>query len=173
MLAAVLVAGNVPLMPSPVEEVMPVHSQYPRALQHLPTTQNIHTFLRHASIVGGRLLTTHTQWHTACSTALALRCCVPLGLVQLVPYAIKSVSDYSLPDVLGNRDSDEAMEGEDEEGSSGGSDVALGQQLTAGRHQHNINTEHDLKETEEEYICNPELLAVGVVCKLVYERQSC
>ena len=128
----------------------------------------------------GRLLTTHIQWHTACSTALALRGCVPLGLVQLMPYAIKRVSDYSLPDALGNCDGDETrdepacsteeegtMEEEDEEGGSGGSNVALGQHSTAGRYQHYINTEQDLKETEEEYICNPELLAVGVVCKFV------
>ena len=58
---------------------------------------------------------------------------MPLGLVQLVPYAIKRVSNYSLPDALGNCDGDETREGEDEEGGSGGSDVALGQQSTAGR----------------------------------------
>ena len=159
MLAAVLVAGNVPLMPSPVEEVTPIHGQYPRALHCLPTTQNINTFLRHASIGDGRLLTTHIQWHTACSTAHALRCCVPLDLVQVMPYAIKRVSNYSLPDVpLGNCDGDEtrdepacsteegAMEEEDEEEGPGGSNVALGQHSTAERHKHYINTEQDLKE---------------------------
>ena len=89
---------------------------------------------------------------------------MPLGLVQVMPYDIKRVSDYSLPDAIGNCDGDETMEGEDEEGSSGGSNVALGQHSTAARHY--INTEQDLKE-KEEYICNPELLAVGVVCKFV------
>ena len=58
---------------------------------------------------------------------------MPLGLVQLMPYDIKRVSNYSLPDALGNCDGDEIMEGEDEEGGSGDSDVALGQQSTAGR----------------------------------------
>ena len=104
---------------------------------------------------------------------------MPLGLVQLMPYDIKRVSDYTLPDALGNCDGDETrnepacsteegtMEEEDEEGSSGGPNVALGQHSTAGRYQHYINTEQDLKKKEEEYICNPELLAVGVVCKSV------
>ena len=55
-------------------------------------------------------------------------------VVVMVPYAIKSVSDYSLPDALDNRDGDETREGEDEEGGSGGSDVALGQHSTAARH---------------------------------------
>ena len=32
---------------------------------------------------------------------------MPLGLVQLVPYAIKRVSDYSLPVAIGNCDGDE------------------------------------------------------------------
>ena len=66
------------------------------------------------------------------------------------------------------------MEEEDEEGSPGGSNVVLGQHSTAGRYQHYINTEQDLKEKEEEYICNPELLAVGVVCKRtlnLYQQQ--
>ena len=58
---------------------------------------------------------------------------MPLGLVQVMPYAIKRVSNYSLPDALGNCDGDETREGEDEEGGSGGSNVALGQQSTAGR----------------------------------------
>ena len=56
-----------------------------------------------------------------------------LGLMQVMPYAIKRVSNYYLPDALGNCDGDETREGEDEEGSSGGSNVALGQQSTAGR----------------------------------------
>ena len=97
---------------------------------------------------------------------------MPLGLVQVMPYAIKRVSNYSLPDALGNCDGDEmrdepacsteeegTMEEEDEEEGPGGSNVALGQHSTAERHKHYINTEQDLN------ICNPELLAVGVVCK--------
>ena len=56
---------------------------------------------------------------------------------------------YFLPDALGNCDGDETRESEDEEGSSGGSNVALGQQSTAGRYQHYINIEQDLKEKEE------------------------
>ena len=63
---------------------------------------------------------------------------MPLGLVQVMPYAIKRVSDYSLPDALGNCDGDETRdepacsteeEGtmeEEDEGGSGGSNVALG-----------------------------------------------
>ena len=101
---------------------------------------------------------------------------MPLGLVQLMPYDIKRVSNYSLPDALGKCDDETGdepacsteeettMEEEDEEMSSEGSNVALGQHSTAGRYQHYINTEQDLKEKEKEYICNPELLAVGVVC---------
>ena len=64
--------------------------------------------------------------------------------MQLMLYAIKGVhSNQSLPDALGNSDDDVKRDepvcsNEDEstvkeEGRSGGSDVALGQQSTAGR----------------------------------------
>ena len=60
-----------------------------------------------------------------------------------MPYTIKGVySNYSLPDALGDSDGNETRdepacsteeEGIMEEGSSGGSNVALGQHSTVGR----------------------------------------
>ena len=92
-------------------------------------------------------------------------------------------SNYSSPDALGDSDGNETRDEPacsteeegimEEEDGSGGSDVALGQHSTAGRYQHYIKIEQDLKKKEEECICNPELLAVGVVCKSVQGRQSC
>ena len=121
----------------------------------------------------------HLRWHTACLTALAFR---PRAHKCHIPSKECRHINYSSPDALGDSDietrdkpacSTEEEGTMEEEGGSGGSDVALGQHSTAGRYQHYINIEQDLKKKEEEYICNPELLAVGVVCKSVQGRQSC
>ena len=76
-----------------------------------------------------------------------------------MPYDIKRVSNYSLPDAFGSCDGDETRdepvcsteeEGTiEEEGRSGGSDVALGQHSTVGRYQHYINEEQNMRVREK------------------------
>ena len=90
------------------------------------------------------ILIRHLRWHTACLTALAFR---PRAHKCHIPSKECRYSNYSLPDVLGDSDGNETRdkpacfteeEGIMEEGSSGGSNVALGQHSTAGRYQHYI-----------------------------------
>ena len=66
---------------------------------------------------------------------------------------------YSLPDALGDSDGNETRDKPacsteeestmEEEGSSGGSNAALGQHSTAGRYQHYINEEQDMRVREK------------------------
>ena len=102
MFAAVLVAGNVPLMPSPVEEVMPAHSQYPQS-----TTTPAYN-------------TKHPHISQECINFVAVYSLHTLSGIQHAPLYLPSGAEE-----------EGTMEEEDEE-SPGGSDVALGQQLTAG-----------------------------------------
>ena len=97
-----------------------------------------HTCLRY--LLCGKLLTICLRWYAACLSAL----------IAFRPHAVNAIchqrsaySNQSSPDALGNSDDDEKRDepvcsNEDEstvkeEGRSGGSDVALGQQSTAGR----------------------------------------
>ena len=104
-----------------------------------------------------------------------IQCTCPKVLSDLEPVQsmpLKKCSEYSLPNALDISNGDETegepvcsiggeslLEGEE---SSGDSDVALGQQSTAGRHQHLISAESIifLKEEEEEYIATQSCLQV-------------
>ena len=90
-----------------------------------------------------------------------LYCTCPQGLCALGPCAVGAIchqkSNYSLPDAIGNCDGDVTrdepacsteeegtMKEEDEEGSPGRSNVALGQHSTAGRYQHYTLTQNKI-----------------------------